>query len=230
MAMPQLVQHRRIQKITMSILEQSQTEAALYYRAPDKNLRPVDPRQQHLPVLQGRKYMEQFCYVPQGTAPSPSNTFYSVGVIQGLTKDPEAEAALQAWERRVGLQEAERIRNQAIAAGKATHALLHAHVTGEIPPPVSSRFQPYVQALEKVLPNYEPSLLSEQMVISLTHRYYGVLDQFGSYKGKLTLSDLKTSSKAKTSPNWIQDKIQQYTWVVEELVKSHSLLCLYNQM
>lgn len=38
MAMSQLVQHRQIQKIIMSILEQFQTEAALYYRAPNKDL------------------------------------------------------------------------------------------------------------------------------------------------------------------------------------------------
>jgi hypothetical protein len=193
----------------MTILSQSLSAAALYFRAPDKTLRPADPNQQHLPVLQGRKYLGQFCYVPHGLEPCQDSTFYSVGAIQGLTKDPASEAALQRWEQRVGVQEAERIRNEAIAAGKAAHALLHSYVTGEVPPPVSSRFEPYFQALEKVLPNYEPSILSEQMVVSFTHRYYGVIDQLSSYKGKLTLSDLKTSSKAKTSLDWVQDKIQQ---------------------
>jgi hypothetical protein len=192
----------------MPIVDRSAVEAALYYRAPDKTLRPLDS-DENLPVLRGVTYMGQFCYVIDGTLPAPGKTYYSVGAIQGKTKAPESEAALKRWEKRIGVREAERIRDEAIAAGKAVHVALHAHTTGGVAPPISSRFDPYVHALEQVLPNYEWSLLSEQLIVSFRYSYYGVIDQLGPYKGKLTLSDLKTSSKAKTSLDWIQDKIHQ---------------------
>lgn len=87
------------------------SEAALYYRAEDKTLRPVGPQQQHLPVLRGSTYAGQFCYVADGGLPISGNTYYSVGAIQGQTKDPESEDALKKWENRIGSQVAERIRH-----------------------------------------------------------------------------------------------------------------------
>lgn len=205
-------------------------EAALYYRAKDKTLRPVDPQQQHLPVLRGSTYAGQFCYVADGSLPIAGNTYYSVGAIQGQTKDPESEVALLRWERQVGKKEAERIRNEAISAGKAAHAYLHAYLTGEVPSPVSSRYEPYLHALEQVLPNFSQPLLSEQLVVSFKYRYYGVIDQLCPYKSKLTLSDLKTSSKAKTSLDWIQDKVQQlaaYYLVLESLYDLEQAALIY---
>ncbi|MFL9457197.1 MULTISPECIES: PD-(D/E)XK nuclease family protein [Nostocales] len=162
-------------------------------------------------MLRGSTYAGQFCYVADDDLPIPGNTYYSVGAIQGQTKDPKSEAALQKWERQVGKQEAERIRNEAVGAGKAAHAVLHSRLTGEVFSPVSSRYEPYLRALEQVLPNFDQPLLSEQMVVNFKYRYYGVIDQLCPYKGKLTLSDLKTSSKAKTLMDWIQDKVQQLT-------------------
>ncbi|MEO0686473.1 MAG: hypothetical protein AAFY76_15900 [Cyanobacteria bacterium J06649_11] len=204
-------------------------EAAVYYRAEDKTLRPIDP-QQHLPILRGSTYAGQFCYVEDGSSTNPRNTYYSVGAIQGRTKDPESEAALKKWEHRVGKREAERIRNESIGAGKATHAFLHSHLTGEVPSPISSRYDPYLRALEQVLPNFGQPLLSEQLVVSFKYRYYGVIDQLCPYKGNLTLSDLKTSSKAKTSLDWIQDKVQQlaaYYQVLESLYDLEQAALIY---
>ncbi|GJD19578.1 hypothetical protein RIVM261_045340 [Rivularia sp. IAM M-261] len=130
-------------------------------------------------------------------------------MIQTHSLDPESEMALKKWELSVGKKEAERIRNEAIGAGKAAHVFLHSHLTGDITIPISSRYEPYVCALSQVLPNFGQPLLSEQLIVSFKYRYYRVIDQLCFYKGKLTLSDLKTSSKAKTSLDWIQDKVQQ---------------------
>lgn len=205
-------------------------ESALYCRASDKTLRPVDKQQQHLPVLVPSNYAGQFCYVASGNIPTHNHTYYSVGMIQTQTKDPESEKALKKWELSVGKQEAERIRNEAIGAGKAAHAFLHSQLTGDITTPISSRYEPYVCALSQVLPNFGQPLLSEQLIVSFKYRYYGVIDQLCPYKGKLTLSDLKTSSKAKTSLDWIQDKVQQlaaYYQVLESLYEIEQAALIY---
>lgn len=205
-------------------------EAALYHRTSDGRLRPVEPNQQDLPVLCGTKVAGEYCYVPQGSVATSQNVFYSVSTVLKLTQDAESKDALRRWRARVGTAEAERIRNEAISVGKAAHTYLHTYLTGEHPSPFSTQYEPYFQALKQLLPSFGASLLSEQMIVSFRYQYLGRLDQLGFYRGSLTLSDLKTSLKAKTSLDWIQDKIIQlaaYYILVKALYPVEQAALLY---
>ncbi len=205
-------------------------EAALYHRTSDGRICPVEPDQQHLPILCGTKIAGEYCYLTQGSVATPQNVFYSVSTVLKLTQDAESKATLRRWRARVGTAEAERIRNEAIGIGKAAHTYLHAYLTGKHPSPFSTQYQPYFQALKQLLPYFGSSLLSEQMIVSFRHQYLGRLDQVGFYRGSLTLSDLKTSLKAKTSLDWIQDKIIQlaaYYILVKSLYPVEQAALLY---
>lgn len=187
----------------------SQPDAALYRRAFDGTLYPVDTLQQDLPVLHGTKVSGEFCYLPRGSLAISQNAFYSVSKVLKLTQDPASKAALYRWQARVGFAVAEQIRNEAIAVGKATHTYLHSYLTGKKLDRINPRYELYFQALNQLLPNFGDSLLSEQLIVSFKHRYFGTFDQLGLYRDRLTLSDLKTSSKAKSSLDWVQDKVLQ---------------------
>lgn len=205
-------------------------EVALYYRASDSTLRPVKPNQQHLPVLCGTKVAGEYCYVPQERVVTSQNVFYSVSTVLKLTQDAESKYALRRWRARVGTAEAERILNEASSVGKAAHTYLHAYLTGEHSSSFSTQYEPYFQALKQLLPYFGASLLSEQMIVSFKCQYLGRLDQLGFYRGSLTLSDLKTSLKAKTSLDWIQDKIIQlaaYYTLVKALYPVEQAALLY---
>jgi hypothetical protein len=100
---------------------------------------------------------------------------------------------------------------------------------GEITP-VEKLYQPYLNALNQVLPHFEDSLLSEQLIVSFKHKYFGKIDQFGLYRGNLTLSDLKTSLKPKLSLTWVQDKLLQlaaYYIPIEELYPIEQAALIY---
>lgn len=186
-------------------------ESALYIRRFDGNLHPSNPSEKHLPVLTRVKLDRWSCYVPQGTEAHSNNVFHSVSNILRLTQDTRTKKALYEWETHIGKEEAKRIRDEAIRAGNTIHAYLHAYLMKEKTKPIEKLYEPYCSALKKLLPHFEASLLSEQLIVSFKHRYIGQIDQFGLYRGLLTLSDLKISLKPKYSLDWVQDKILQLT-------------------
>jgi hypothetical protein len=194
-------------------------ESALYQRKSDGSLHPVEINKD-LPVLRRAKFLGETCYIFEGNEVTAETVFYNVSSILRRTQDPKDREALRKWEIKVGQSEAMRIRNEAIGAGRATHTYLHAHLTGQPVPKIDRRYQLYFEALKEVLPHFGATLFSEQMVVNFKHKYFGIIDQLGLYRGSLTLSDLKTTLKPKTSLFWIQDKILQlaaYYTAVESL-------------
>jgi|GEM_PF-2044486 len=184
-------------------------EAALYYRSRDGDLHPVNDNEKHLPILMREDFGGEPCYVPQNKDVSQQNVFYSVSSIIKRTQNDRTIEALRKWEERVGRGEAKRIRDEAIRAGISVHSYLHSYLKhGEITT-VSKSYKNYVEALNKLLPNFGACLFSEQYIVSFKYRYFGKFDQVGLYRDSLTLSDLKTSLKPKISLNWIKDKVVQ---------------------
>ncbi|MBW4424856.1 MAG: hypothetical protein KME50_10480 [Nostoc desertorum CM1-VF14] len=184
-------------------------EAALYYRSRDGSLHPLNSSEENLPILIRENFAGESCYVPQGTAVSTQNVFYSVSSILRRTQDKKTIEALRKWEERVGRKEAKRIRDEAIGAGIAVHFYLHSYLKyGEIKT-LKNSYKSYVEALDTLLPNFGDCLFSEQYIISFKHRYFGKFDQLGFYRESLTLSDLKTSLKPKLSLTWVKDKVIQ---------------------
>lgn len=205
-------------------------ESALYYRNFDGTLCPLETSNQILPILTRVKLGRCSCYVPQGSEPNHQNIFHSVSNILKLTQDERTKKSLLGWEANVGKAEAKRIRDEAIKAGNTIHAYLHSYlVDGEIKP-VENIYKPYLDALNQLLPNFEDLLLSEQLIVSFKHKYLGKIDQFGLYRGNLTLSDLKTALKPKLSLNWVQDKLLQlaaYYILIEPLYPIEQAALIY---
>lgn len=194
----------------MSILKEAMSpRAALYSRSFDGTLHPLNSNGQDLPILVRSDLGGEYCYVPQNEKVNGQNIFRSVSNILKLTQDDKSKENLRKWEARIGKDKAKQIRDEAIHTGNAVHSFIHAHITGKKPRPIKKRHQPYLQALNKVMPNYGQALLSEQIVVSLEHQYFGKIDQLGLYKESLTLSDIKTSLKPKNSLDWIHEKILQ---------------------
>lgn len=204
-------------------------KAALYRRAFDGTLRPADPKHKHLPVLHRTRVDGRWCYLCQGSLPLPQNSFDSVSTILNSTQDEASKAALRRWQARVGAMEAERIRNEAIGAGQAIHTYLHNYLTGTHCPPLGSSYEGYFHALEKVLPNFEESFLSEQTIISFQYQYLGTLDLLVRYRNRITLIEIKTSSKSKQL-DWVKDKVLQlaaYYIPAEELYPIEQSALIY---
>lgn len=203
--------------------------AALYRRAFDETLRPADPNSKHLPVLHRTKVDGRRRYISQGSLPLPQNSFDSVSTILNSTQDEASKAALCRWQARVGAMEAERIRNEAIDAGKAIHTYLHNYLTGKHCPPIGSSYEGYFHALEKVLPKFEESFLSEQTIVSFQYQYLGTLDLLVRYQNRITLIEIKTSSKSKQL-DWVKDKVLQlaaYQIPAEELYPIEQSALIY---
>ncbi len=214
----------------MSIKEVMSPKAALYTRSFDGTLHPLSSNEQDLPVLVKANFQGEYCYMPQNDEVNEQNIFRSVSSILKITQDNKSKENLRRWEARIGKDEAKRIRDEAIRNGNAIHSFLHARISGKKPRPIKKQQQPYLQALDKVLPNYGTSLLSEQLVVSLEHQYFGKIDQLGFYRKSLTLSDLKTSLRSKSSLDWIQDKILQlaaYYIPIEQLYPVEQAALIY---
>ncbi|MBD1903865.1 hypothetical protein NDI44_27150 [Trichocoleus sp. DQ-A3] len=184
-------------------------DSALYHRKFDGTLHPLEAKDGELPILTRVKLGCWSCYIPQGLEPNNQNIYHSVSNILKLTQDKRTKESLLRWETNVGQAEAKRIRDGAIKAGNTIHAYLHSYLTEEKVTLVDKLYQPYLTALNQVLPFFESPLLSEQLIVNFKHKYLGKIDQFGLYRGRLTLSDFKTSLKPKNSLSWIQDKILQ---------------------
>lgn len=203
--------------------------AALYRRAFDGTLRPASPNHKNLPVLHRTKVNGKLRYISQGSLPLPQNSFDSVSTILNSTQDAASRVALRRWQTRVGAMEAERIRNEAIDAGQAIHTYLHKYLTGSHCPPIEPSYKGYFQALKKVLPKFEESFLSEQTIVSFQYQYLGTLDLLVRYQNRITLIEIKTSSKPKQL-DWVKDKVLQlaaYSIPIEELYSIEQSALIY---
>lgn len=145
---------------------------------------------------------------------------YSFSTIKNATAhivDPDGGAKLQAWEKRVGKQEAERIRAEAVQAGKLAHTMLERWNCGQSLGLFDMNLAGYVQALnESILPHLRPSKplisvgddrgnpipLSEVFVANFDRQFIGRLDLVAEiatppYAGRRVLLELKGSRNQK---------------------------------
>lgn len=145
---------------------------------------------------------------------------YSFSAIKKATThivDPDGGAKLQAWEKRVGKQEAERIRSEAIQAGKLAHIMLERWNSSKSLGLFDINMAGYVQALnESILPHLRrsdlslsvredegnPIPLSEVFVANFDRQFIGRLDLVAEivtppYAGRRVLLELKGSRKQK---------------------------------
>jgi genome maintenance exonuclease 1 len=154
----------------------------------------VYPKLQRLDLPTGR------VYTLDGNNPVPSVT-----TILSSTKD---KAHLEEWSRRIGEEEAERIKNEAALVGTHMHNVVERLLLNR--PLETPRTWLQVKGyrmgytlIEKFFPHVDEAWGTEIPLI-YPGRYAGTSDFIGVYKGKPCIVDFKQTNKMKRRA-WIED-------------------------
>ena len=138
------------------------------------------------------------------------NSLPSVTTILSATKDREK---LDEWERRVGKEEADRIRDDAAYVGTAMHRVLEHVLTGE--PLVAAAdwmemkgYQMGFSLANAYLPDLLGSYYGAEVPLHYPGKYAGTCDLVGNWKGQMAIIDFKQSLKPKKK-QWITDYFHQ---------------------
>lgn len=157
-------------------------------------------------------------YYGAGDRSTRAYSFSGVKSVVTPILDPGAEEVLKNWEARVGQEEAERIRNEAINAGKIGHSMLENWNRGKPLGAYPLNMAGYAQALTgNILPYLRQSdppiavvddagelvTLSEVFVVDFDQQFLGRLDlvveiAVEPFTGQRVLLELKGSRKEKT--------------------------------
>ncbi len=135
--------------------------------------------------------------------------FPSVTRILDATRPQHEIDALEAWKARVGEEQAERIRQEAITRGQRYDAMIEDHRAGKaIAHP----------SLAKTLQGYS-FLAHEKDVFSETHRYKGRLDSIYKSGTNIIINDYKGATKVKSKEHAASYFMQlaAYWHAVEEM-------------
>lgn len=141
----------------------------------------------------GRKYI-----TPTG------NTYPSITTVLGFLSKKD----ILAWRKRVGEEEANRISRQACARGTKMHTLVEKYLQNEKilikeeMPHIQIGFNSIKQVLDKHIDNIrmqETPLFSDHLGVA------GRVDLIAEFDGRLSVIDIKTSSRVKT-----EDDIESY--------------------
>lgn len=112
----------------------------------------------------------------------------------------KTRAGLNAWKRRVGKEQAQKISTQASSRGTSVHQLIEDYCqneesTGTVMPNVYDMFTRLRSVADKHIDNIR---LVEGLMYSDHLRVAGTVDMVAEFDGKLSVIDWKTSSKRKT--------------------------------
>ena len=133
---------------------------------------------------------------PDGTRvyKTPSGKSYpSVTTVTGL----HSKAAIMAWRKKVGEEEANRISNRAATRGTRIHNLCESYLLGEhveadiFDQTIFKSLIPYLDNINNIHALEDP-LYSDHLEVA------GTVDCIAEYKGKLAVIDFKTSARLKS--------------------------------
>lgn len=153
---------------------------------------------------------------------------YSVTTILSATKSEEDKASIKAWQDKVGLEEAERIKNEAAELGTQMHEYIEEYLyTSEdglnLEFPEFKDSKHYIQYRDAFLkPNNIEPLLIEGRVYwqsSQGFGFAGSVDLVAKVNGELCIVDHKSSRKKKKR-EWIEDyelQVAAYTKAINKL-------------
>lgn len=138
-----------------------------------------------------------------------NNLLPSVTTILSATKDREK---LDEWERRVGKEEADKIRDDAAYVGTAMHRSLEHMLTGEPLVPAADWMELKGYQMGFSLANvYLPNLLEyygAEVPLYYPGKYAGTCDVVGNWRGQMAIIDFKQSVRPKRT-QWITDYFHQ---------------------
>ena len=153
-----------------------------------------------------------------------SSKLPSVTTILAATQSDEKRASLEAWKSKVGIFEAERIKNRAATRGTNMHSHLEYHLNGQGLLDLSDEGRVARSMAQKIidegLKDLEEAWGSE-VVLYYPELYAGQADLVGIYQGRDSVIDFKQSNKPKKD-EWITDYYLQGA----AYATSHD--CIYN--
>ena len=115
---------------------------------------------------------------------------------------------LNAWKKRVGAQEAQRIATESANIGTVMHRSLEKHVKGEDRKPGSNLIQQKAHTMANVIIDNGLNDVSEvwgsEVSLHYPELYAGTTDLVGVYKGAPAIMDFKQSRRLKKK-EWVED-------------------------
>ena len=129
----------------------------------------------------------------------------SVTTVLSATKDM---THLNAWKKRVGAQEAQRIATESANIGTVMHRSLEKHVKGEDRKPGSNLIQQKAHTMANVIIDNGLNDVSEvwgsEVSLHYPELYAGTTDLVGVYKGAPAIMDFKQARRLKKK-EWVED-------------------------
>ena len=129
----------------------------------------------------------------------------SVTTVLSATKDM---THLNAWKKRVGAQEAQRIATESANIGTVMHRSLEKHVKGEDRKPGSNLIQQKAWTMANVIIDNGLTDVSEvwgsEVSLHYPELYAGTTDLVGVYKGEPAIMDFKQARRLKKK-EWVED-------------------------
>lgn len=134
---------------------------------------------------------------------------YSVTNILDKTKN---KTTLDAWVQRIGVAEAERIKNDAARVGTAMHFVIEKFLEGSMLPPAQDWLEMRGYEMGHRLINAHFSSIDEvwgsEVPLYYPGKYAGTTDLVGVFRGRPAIVDFKQSLKPKRY-EWITDYFHQ---------------------
>ena len=131
----------------------------------------------------------------------------SVTTILSATQSPEKKAKLEEWKKRVGTQQADRIRDVSAMRGTAMHTYLEGYILGENHLDLTSIGQEAGKMANVVIQSGLKDLeevWGSEVTLYYPGLYAGATDVVGIYGGKESIIDFKQTNKPKQR-EWIGD-------------------------
>lgn len=131
----------------------------------------------------------------------------SVTTILGATKD---QSALDAWKKRVGEKEADRIKNEAAAIGTEMHLVIERYIQGEGYLNLSETGAKARKMAHVILKHCGDitEVLGNEISLAYPEKYAGATDLVAIANDKPTIFDWKQTNKPKRT-EWIEDYFLQ---------------------
>jgi ATP-dependent exoDNAse (exonuclease V) beta subunit len=132
----------------------------------------------------------------------------SVTSILQATQSEEKKASLANWRARVGVAEANRIKNDASSRGTSMHGFIEKYLLGQLNLELLEIENKSKKMADEIIEHGIKGKLSEiwgtESCLYYPGKYAGTCDAVGVYEGQETIIDFKQSNKPKKE-EWIED-------------------------
>ena len=135
----------------------------------------------------------------------------SVTTILSATQSPEKKAKLEEWKKRVGTQQADRIRDVSAMRGTAMHTYLEGYILGQNHLDLTSIGREAERMANVVIEKGLGDLgevWGSEVTLYYPDLYAGATDLVGIYNGAESIVDYKQTNKPKRR-EWIEDYFVQ---------------------